>query len=239
MDLWESANKALEDLLTTKASINACRQRAIWELNMILHQNESQAAKTIKEAKAACSQVTLDTLTTCSWLILEPKTTCSMAVREAKTTRGHLIQEAKATCFKAISEAEAQRISQAELFQREHDTIMWNLEEHAILEECRSRADFLFTCQAALYTSPLELKSTLAASSHILLGQTSPSPLLAPLQRTSPVEEQPPLATLPTPMPKQSPRPKRRHPSPDPMESMPLGGATPKVNPGGPPSSKR
>ena len=40
-------------------------------------------------------------------------------------------------------------------------------------------------------------------------------------------------------MPKQSPRPKRWHPSPDPMESTPLGRATPKVNPGGPPSSKR
>ena len=40
-------------------------------------------------------------------------------------------------------------------------------------------------------------------------------------------------------MPKQSPQAQRWHPSPDPMESMPLGIATPKVNPGGPPSSKR
>ena len=40
-------------------------------------------------------------------------------------------------------------------------------------------------------------------------------------------------------MPKQSPRPKRQHPSPDPVESMPLGGATLKLTLGGPPSSKQ
>ena len=40
-------------------------------------------------------------------------------------------------------------------------------------------------------------------------------------------------------MPKQSPRPKRWHPSPDPVESMPLGRTTPKAALGRPPSSKR
>ena len=40
-------------------------------------------------------------------------------------------------------------------------------------------------------------------------------------------------------MPKQSPKPKRWHPLPDPMQSMPVGGATPKATSGGPPSPKR
>ena len=118
MELWENANKALEDLLTTKASIDAWRQRAVWEQNVVLCQKESQAAKSIKEAKAACSQATLDTCTTCSQLVLKAKTACSMAVREDKTTRGCLIHEAKATCFKAIIKVKAQRIFQAALFQR-------------------------------------------------------------------------------------------------------------------------
>ena len=52
MELWANANKALEDLLTTKASIDACRWRAIWELAMERHQNESQAAKSIKEEQS-------------------------------------------------------------------------------------------------------------------------------------------------------------------------------------------
>ena len=66
MELLANANKALKDLLTTKASIDTCRWRAIWELGIVLCWNESQAAKSIKEAKAACSQATLDAQTTCS-----------------------------------------------------------------------------------------------------------------------------------------------------------------------------
>ena len=237
--LQANVNKALEDLLTTKASIDACRQRAIWELGIALCQNESQAVESIKQAKAVCSQATLEAKTNGSWVILEAKTTCSTAVKEAKTTRGCIIQEVKATCFKAISKVEAQRAAQAESFQREHGNIMQDLEEQVIQEESRSQADFLSTCQVALYTSQPELKSALATSYHILLGQT---PLFLPLalpQRTSPVEEQPTSVVPATPAPKQSPMPKRWHPSPDPVESMPLGRTTPRVTLGGPPSSMR
>ena len=116
---------------------------------------------------------------------------------------------------------------------------MWDLEEQAIGEEGRSWADFLSACQVTLYTSPPKPKSSLATSYHILLGQTPPSPPLTLPQRTSPVEEQPTSVTLPTPEPEQSPRPKRWHPLPDPVESMPLDKTTLKVTPGGPPSFKR
>ena len=86
MELWVNANKALKDLLTTKACIDVCRWRAIWEMGIVLHRNESQAVKSIKEAKAVCSQATLDVQTTCSWLTLEAKTNCSWVILEAKTT---------------------------------------------------------------------------------------------------------------------------------------------------------
>ena len=85
MDLaenWTNANRTLDDLLNTKGSIGAWRQRAVWELGIILHQNESQTAASIKEAKVICSQATLDAWTACSRLILEAK---------AKTTRGCLV----------------------------------------------------------------------------------------------------------------------------------------------------
>ena len=36
-ELWENANKALEELLAMKASIDTCRQRPVWELGMELH----------------------------------------------------------------------------------------------------------------------------------------------------------------------------------------------------------
>ena len=230
MELWENANKALKELLTTKASIDICRWRAVWELGMELHQNKSQATESIKEAKAICF-----------WGTLDAKTACSAAVKEAKMTRDHVIQEGKAACSTAIRDVEAQMASQAESLQREYGNIMWDLETQVIQEEGRSQADFLSSCQATLYTIPLELKSALAASYHILLGQTPPSPPFILLQRASPVEEQPALATPPTTVPKQSSWPKRQHPSPDPVESMPLGGITLKMTLGGPPapSSKR
>ena len=52
------------------------------------------------------------------------------------------------------------------------------------------------------------------------------------------MEEQPTAATSPTSMPKQSPRHKRQLPSPDPVESAPLGGTTPKATLGGPPAQR-
>ena len=91
------------------------------------------------------------------------------------------------------------------------------------------QADFLSTCQAALYTSLVELKGMLVASYHIILGQTPPSHPFVLSQRTSPLEEQPTSAAPPTPVPKQSPRPKRWHPSPNPVESIPLGRTTSKI----------
>ena len=249
-ELCENANKALEELLTTKASIDTHRQRAIWELGMELHQNESQVTESIKEAKVVCSQVTLDApplcfatvkeaKAICFQVTLDNKAICLAMVKEAKTTQAHTIQEAETACSTAIRDAEIWRTSQAELLQREHGKIMWDLEVQVIWEESRSQANFLSTCQAALYASPTELKSTLLASYHILLGQTPPSHQFVLLQRASLVEEQPTSDASPAPVPKQSPRPKRWHPSPDPVESMPLGRNTSKKTLEGPPSSKQ
>ena len=87
MELWENANKALKELLTTKASIDTCRQRVVWELGMELHQNESQVTESIREAKAICSQVTLDT-----------QALCFTTLKEAKAICLHVTPDAKATC---------------------------------------------------------------------------------------------------------------------------------------------
>ena len=57
-------------------------------------------------------------------------------------------------------------------------------------------------------------------------------------QETSPAEQQSTPAAPPMPVLKQSPRPKRWHPSSDPVDSMPLGGTTSKATLEVPPSSK-
>ena len=116
---------------------------------------------------------------------------------------------------------------------------MWDLEAQVIQEEGRSQANFLSACQAALYASSAELKGMLVASYHVLLGQAPLSHLFALSQRASQMEEQPTPAAPPMPVPKQSPRPKRWHPSTDPVETMPLGRTTSKMTLEGPPSSKQ
>ena len=71
--LGEKANRALEELLATKSSIDISRQKAVWELGMELCWNDSETAESIKEAKAICTRT-----------IREAKTACSVAIREAK-----------------------------------------------------------------------------------------------------------------------------------------------------------
>ena len=200
MDLAElqtNANRALDDLLNTEGSIDARRWRAVWELGIILCQNESRVAASIKEAKVSCSQATLNTQTSCSWLILEAKTDFLAVVKKAKTTRGHLVQEAKAACSKAICGAKAQKVSRAAIFHKEHGKYMRNLEEQAVGEESRSHNDFLSTCQVILYNSPPQLKGALTTLYHLLLGQMPLSPPFVLPQKTSPMEEQPTTAAPP------------------------------------------
>ena len=116
--------------------------------------------------------------------------------------------------------------------------IMQDLEEQVIQEESRGQADFLSACQATLYTSPPELKSTLAASYHILLGQTPPSPHSSyhrglPQWKNSPIQPFLPCQCLSSLL-----GPKDGTLSQIPVECMPLGRTTLKATLGGPPTSK-
>ena len=197
-------------------------------LGVLLHQNESLEAASVAAAKATYSQS-----------VLEAKNNFFTVVMEAKTNRGHSIQAAEAACSKAIRKARAQKTSQVVMFHEEHGKYMQGLEEQAFREESRSHHNFLSSCQATLCQSPLLLRGALATSYHLLLGQEPPSPPPIPPPRTTPAEEQPSTAAPSTPIPKQSPRPKRQHPLPEPMGNMPMGRTTPMAMLGGPPSPKK
>ena len=69
-------------------------------------------------------------------------------------------------------DAESQGASQADLLHWSHAKSIQHLEEQAIEEESKSQLDFLSSCQAALWASPVKLHSMLVASYHILVGQT-------------------------------------------------------------------
>ena len=142
--LWEKANKALEELLATKSSINACRWNVVWELDMELCWNDSKTAESIKEARAICTHATLDAEALCSTTVKEAKATCT-------------IWEAKALCSTAIRDAKTWRASQADSLHRQHAKTIKHLEEQVIQEEGKSQIDFLSACQTALQASPAEL----------------------------------------------------------------------------------
>ena len=79
----------------------------------------------------------------------------------------------------------------------------------------------------------------LVASYHILVGQALTSHPFTLPQGTSPAEQQSASAAPPAPVLKQSSRLKRWHPSPGPVDSMPLGGTTSQAILEGPASSKQ
>ena len=62
-ELWANANRAIDNMLHLKRSIDIKRQRAIWELGVMLHQNESQEAASVVAAKAICFQSVLEAKT--------------------------------------------------------------------------------------------------------------------------------------------------------------------------------
>ena len=142
-ELWENANKALEGLLAMEASIDAHRQRAVWELGMELCWNEFKATESLKEANAICSHVTQDAEALCFATVKGAKVTYVPTVPEAKTTQACTIWEAKAAHSMATRDTETWRASQAELLQRQHGKVIQDLEKQVIREESRCQSDFL------------------------------------------------------------------------------------------------
>ena len=69
------------------------------------HQNESQATESIKEAKAICSQVTLDAQALCFATIKEAKSICSCITLDTKAICSCVTLDAKALCLAMIKEA--------------------------------------------------------------------------------------------------------------------------------------
>ena len=70
-----------------------------------------------------------------------------------------------------------------------HAKTIQHLEEQVIQEEGKSQIDFLSACHAALQASPVELRGTLVASYHILMGQAPISHPFTLSQGASPIEQ--------------------------------------------------
>ena len=238
-ELQTNANMAADHMLHVKRSTDLKRQHVIWELGLLLHQSEVKEAVSIEKAKVVHSWEVLDAKVGCTRSVLKAKCNYWAATQEAKTIRGNLLQKSEIVYSNAISEAVALRSSQLVALHREYMRLMQELEEQALWEESKSHHDFLSTYQTALHHSLQPLKENLATSYHSLMGQPPPSPPPVQPTRAPFVEEQPPAAAPPTPMPKWSPRPKRWLPSPEPQGSTSKDGTAPKAMQEGPSSPKR
>ena len=126
----------------------------IWELGLLLHQNEVGEATSIKKAKVVHSREVLGTKVDCTKSVLEAKCNYRVAIQEAKTIRGNQLQESEIAYSRALGEAVALRSSQSAALHREHVRLMQELEEQAIREESKSHHDFLSTCQANVHHAP-------------------------------------------------------------------------------------
>ena len=185
---------------------------------MELCQYNSEMLESIKEARAICTHA---------------EALCSAAIKEDKATC--TIWKAEAVCSAAIRDAETWGASQPDSLHRWHAKTIKHLEEQVIQEEGKSQIDFLSSCQAALQASPAELQGALVAFYHILMGQALTSHLFTLSQGASPVKQPSAPGAPPSLAPECSPRPKRQHPYPDPMDDMPLGGTMSKATLEGPP----
>ena len=142
----------------------------VWELGLLLCQNEAEEAVFVEKAKVVHSQEVLDAKVDCTKSVLEAKCNYRAAIQKAKTIRGNRFQESEIAYSKALGKAAAMRSSQSVALHREHARLMHELEEEAIREESKSHHTFLSACQAILHHALQPLKENLTTSYHVLLG---------------------------------------------------------------------
>ena len=170
----------------------------------------------------------------CSSTVKEAKVTCIQTIKEAKATHACTIWVAKTTCSAAIRDAKTQGP-----LRPNHST--GNMPKPSKTwrnKSSKRKAEAKLTSSPPVrlpYTPAIvEFKGMLVASYHILMGQAPTSHPFTLSQGASPAEEPSASAAPPMPVPEQSPRLKRWHPSPDPADNMPLGRTTSKATSEGP-----
>ena len=96
----------------------------IWELGLLLCQNEVEEAASIEKAKVVHSGEVLDAKVDCTKSVLEAKCSYRAAIQEAKRIRGNWLQESEIAYSRALSKAIALRSSQSAALHREHVRLM-------------------------------------------------------------------------------------------------------------------
>ena len=112
-ELQTNASLATDHLLSIKRLTDLRRQGVIWELRLLLQQNEAEGAALIEKAKATHRQGVLNIKVSCTKAVLEAKSNYRAAMQEAKMVRSSQLQELEVAYGKALSKATAERSSQS------------------------------------------------------------------------------------------------------------------------------
>ena len=102
-ELQTDTNLAADHMLCAKSSMDLKRQWVIWELGLLLHQNEAKEAASIKKAKVGHSREVLDAKVDCGKAVLEAKGNYWAAIQEAKMVRGNWLQKAKMPILRLLA----------------------------------------------------------------------------------------------------------------------------------------
>ena len=116
--LQEEANKAIGDLAMVKSSINTHWQKLVLEFGMALHENDSKATESIKEAKAICTHS-----------IQEAEDCCSVAIKEAEAQRASQAISIQQSHHKVVQHLEEESIEEERKNQHNflsiHQSALW------------------------------------------------------------------------------------------------------------------
>ena len=154
IQLQEEVGKALECLLTTRSSLDACQRKHVLDFEMALHQNELETTKAIKEAKTLHACTIREAKTHQVMLISQAEALHTTCIKEAKANCASIIAEAENCCSMAIRKAESCSARQAHSIQQSHAKGMQCLEMEAIEEEGKDHLSILTTCGTAIWASP-------------------------------------------------------------------------------------
>ena len=145
---------------------------------MAICQNEAEATKAIREAKAHCGAVTR-----------EAEAHHAITIREAEAHSSTTIMEPEACCAADIREVESHMEDYACSIQQFHGDNIQCLEKEAIEEEGKHHQSFLAACGMVLQVCPPEAHGLLMCPLQMLIGNMSLATLLSIPSQVSTTKE--------------------------------------------------
>ena len=115
-ELQANAHLAINHMLSIKRSLDLERQWAIWDFEMLLHQQEAEVAATNERAKIFHSRKDLQARVKCAKAVMGAKYDYRVAVQEARAVRCSKLEEVEAAYSEALSENAAAKSLTAQHF---------------------------------------------------------------------------------------------------------------------------